>query len=312
MFLYFSYLIKCMFHKKKNSQHRQIRRRIICLIKGETRTASEGGNSWSFGSCFWWVLRAQTPPNYPNVFILQKICAGSDPHSALAAKEKIGKYSLWNNEVGLSPGWLQGWRGRSCASPSTHHQLNHGIIKAGKGLQGHKTRPLTKHQPTNPQNIPPHHPDMETGPKMRDTLKNPPNHCKNLLCSSSAPQNQPQQLCSVSHRVQACSRGFPLPQAALPLPSPRKSALPSPGFSFPKFFTQVKCRGSLWIMAVVGFEVVCGVFFQGFNKNPSAALPAPSLSQCGNTKVVPAPRLKERNKKLNQEIAAINVWILGP
>lgn len=50
MFLYFSYLIKCIFHK--NSQHRQIRQSIICLIKWETHAACKWGNFKSFGICF--------------------------------------------------------------------------------------------------------------------------------------------------------------------------------------------------------------------------------------------------------------------
>lgn len=50
MFLYFSYLIKCIFHK--NSQHRQIRRSTICLIKRETHAACKRGGSKSFGVGF--------------------------------------------------------------------------------------------------------------------------------------------------------------------------------------------------------------------------------------------------------------------
>lgn len=84
----------------------------------------------------------------------ENLCWESLPERFFAAKPKIGKRFLQlpvKQRGWAEPRGHQGWRGRSCASPSTPRQgqLNHGIIKAGKGLQGHKAQPLTEHQPAH-------------------------------------------------------------------------------------------------------------------------------------------------------------------
>lgn len=78
---------------------------------------------------------------------------GINPTELLQQREK--------NKMGSRLGRAQGWRGRELCQPlhtTIKGQLNHGVIKAGKGPQGHKVQVLTKQQP---QHIPPNHPDVE-------------------------------------------------------------------------------------------------------------------------------------------------------